>query len=77
MRSPTGLGRRDFMKGIAAALGLGALGVAPELRSEGSPPRIRRHPTLGRTGLEISDISFGSSRSDDPDLPRYALDRGD
>jgi len=31
---------------------------------------------LGRTGLEISDISFGSSRMTDPDLPRYAFDRG-
>src|SRR5690606_22135349 len=34
--------------------------------------------TLGRTGLNISDISFGSSRlrEGEEDLVRYALERG-
>ena len=33
---------------------------------------------LGRTGLEVSDISFGSSRlrTGSEDLVRHALDRG-
>ena len=39
-------------------------------------PRIRRYVTLGRTGLEVSEIGFGSASSHDPDLVRHALDRG-
>lgn len=39
---------------------------------------IERYVTLGRTGLKISDISFGSSRLRDGEenLVRHALDRG-
>jgi hypothetical protein len=40
------------------------------------PARVRRYKTLGRTGLSIADIGFGSSRSHDPDLVLHALDRG-
>jgi hypothetical protein len=32
--------------------------------------------TLGNTGLEISDISFGSSRTSDPAVVRHAFERG-
>jgi predicted aldo/keto reductase-like oxidoreductase len=38
--------------------------------------RIRRYVTLGRTGLEVSEIGFGSASSYDPALVRHALDRG-
>lgn len=63
--------RRDFLRiGAAAALGLGA-GVKAQ-----SAPGIRRYVRLGRTGLEISDISFGSSGTSDPALVRHALARG-
>jgi predicted aldo/keto reductase-like oxidoreductase len=31
---------------------------------------------LGRTGLKVSDISFGSASSADPELVRHALERG-
>jgi len=39
---------------------------------------VKAYKTLGRTGLRISDISFGSSRlhSGEEDLVKYALDRG-
>ncbi|MEE9254189.1 MAG: aldo/keto reductase, partial [Pseudomonadales bacterium] len=39
---------------------------------------MRRYVTLGRTGLEVSDISFGASRlrPGQEDLVRHALDRG-
>ncbi len=37
---------------------------------------VRRYVPLGNTGLNISDISFGSSRSADPELVRHALARG-
>ena len=39
-------------------------------------PTIERHVTLGNTGLRVSDISFGSSRSADPRLVRHAVARG-
>ena len=40
--------------------------------------RVRRYSTLGRTGLKISDISFGSSRltAGNEDLVRHAFDCG-
>lgn len=56
----------------AAAAASGAWGA----RGDGEAPRIRRKAVLGRTGLEVSDISFGSSGSADPALARHALDRG-
>jgi uncharacterized protein len=70
------IARRDFLRlGTGAALGLtaGAQSAPPAAPAQ---PRIRRYVRLGRTGLEISDISFGSASSSDPALIRYALDRG-
>jgi len=64
------------VQGTAITLGLGISTLSAPGWSAPSNPRIRRYRTLGRTGLEISDVSFGSSRSEDPDLPRYAFDRG-
>ena len=60
-------------------LGLGtALAVAPLAlpAAAAAPPQIRRQVRLGRTGLEVSDIGFGSASSSDPDLVRHALERG-
>ena len=37
---------------------------------------IKRHVTLGKTGLSVSEIGFGSASSQDPALISYALDRG-
>ena len=68
------LDRRKFLElGSAATAGL-ALG--PAAGAHADTPSVRRYVTLGRTGLKISDVSFGSSRSADPDLVRHALDRG-
>jgi predicted aldo/keto reductase-like oxidoreductase len=54
-------------------LPVGGLGTA--IAAE--PPRIRRQVRLGRTGLQISDIGFGSSRlKDDEAVVHHALDRG-
>jgi predicted aldo/keto reductase-like oxidoreductase len=68
--------RREFLRlGAGAALGLaaGVQSAPPAAPAEG---HIRRYVRLGRTGLEVSDISFGSASSSDPALVRYALDRG-
>jgi len=69
--------RREFLRRSAAAgVSLSLLPVS-ERAFGAEVPRVRRYAPLGRTGLEISDISFGSSRlGDDPALVRHALDRG-
>ena len=58
-----------------ATLSLGALGLAA-VDAPGAEPARGRLRTLGKTGLRISDISFGSGDTDDPDLVRYAFDQG-
>ena len=71
--------RRKFLGlGTAAAAGLGRIDrvLAKQAAVAPAPPRIRRQVTLGRTGLQVSDISFGSSSLTDADLVRHALDRG-
>jgi predicted aldo/keto reductase-like oxidoreductase len=72
-----GLDRRQFLtRGAAATLGLGVGAVGREAWTAPAEPRVRSYRKLGKTGLEISDISFGSSRSTDPALVRRALDLG-
>jgi hypothetical protein len=70
------LDRREFLR-RSAVTGV-SLSVLPlTLASAGEPPRVRRQVTLGRTGLRIGDIGFGSSRlAGDEALVRHALDRG-
>lgn len=70
--------RRNFLRlGAGTAFGLGALEACHRGDARVAPlPHIQRYPTLGRTGLKVSDISFGSSSSSDPALVRYALERG-
>ncbi|MGD2063722.1 MAG: aldo/keto reductase [Nitrospirota bacterium] len=71
------MNRRNFLRfGVGAA----AWGVAGMVEASQGPPapadRIQRYVPLGRTGLKISDISFGSASSSDPALVRHALARG-
>ena len=66
--------RRRFL-GAGAGLTAGLAGLGPGA-SHATTPRIRGYVTLGNTGLQVSDISFGSSRSSDPRLIRHAAARG-
>ena len=67
--------RRRFLElGATAGAGM-ASGLGPAAQGA-EAPRIRRLVPLGRTGLEVSDISFGSSRLSDPTLVRHAFERG-
>ena len=66
--------RRRFL-GTGAGLTAGLVGLGPGIGRAGTP-RVQRYVTLGNTGLRVSDISFGSSRSADPELVRHAAARG-
>jgi predicted aldo/keto reductase-like oxidoreductase len=69
------LDRRDFLRlGVGAALSLAGVGEGAAAAEPAAC--IRRYVRLGRTGLRVSDISFGSSRTTDPALVRHALERG-
>jgi uncharacterized protein len=63
--------RRNFLK-IGAGTALGS--ALPS--SQAATPGIRQLRRLGRTELKVSDISFGSASSSDPDLVRHAFERG-
>lgn len=69
--------RRDFLAlGAGAALGMAGATIAQQQTTAAGGARIRRYVQLGRTGLEVSDISFGSSGTSDAALVRYAYERG-
>ncbi len=73
------LDRRDFLRSSFAALTASGLPVAAAaaVAPAAEPARVRRYARLGRTDLQISDISFGSSRlRGDESLVRDALERG-
>lgn len=59
-------------------LGAGAVaGLTPLSGLQGRPvPQIQRHVTLGKTGLRVSEIGFGSSSLQNSQLVRHALERG-
>lgn len=69
--------RREFLKiGAGGLLGLAAGGAGAAVEPA-EAPRVRRRVVLGRTGLEIPDVGFGSSRlGDQVDVVQHALARG-
>jgi hypothetical protein len=75
-----GIDRRTFLQqGGRAALGVGAFGVAYAARAASLPagtPTIQKYVPLGKTGLMISDIGFGSSGCPSADIVRHCYDRG-
>ena len=68
--------RRRFLAATAASPSLGWWSARAEPKT--SAPRVRRYARLGRTELEISDISFGASmlRTGQEHLVEHAFDRG-
>jgi predicted aldo/keto reductase-like oxidoreductase len=68
--------RRRFLTTSALGLaGAATAGATPEGTTPADDePRVRRYTTLGRTGLEVSDLSLGGAREEA--VLRYALDRG-
>ena len=73
-----GLDRRQFLqRGVVATVGLGAASL-PGLDALGaaSPAKIQRYGVLGKTGLRVPDIAFGSGGTQDVAVIQHALDRG-
>ncbi len=72
--------RREFLRrGAALGLAPALLPLAGAAAAEPSPepPVVRRRVPLGRTGLEMPDISMGTSAlSGDVALVQHALERG-
>jgi len=71
--------RREFLRmGTGAALAVAGVGAAAVKSRAASEPaaRIQRYARLGRTGLNVSDISLGSSGNADPDVVAHAFDKG-
>jgi uncharacterized protein len=73
------IGRREFIKaGALAGIGLGLGTLGESSAAVPGKPEIRRYSLLGRTGMKISDISFGADRLSpgQEDLVRHAFDAG-
>ncbi len=73
--------RRGFLKktGLAVVGGGVAAGTPIEAAAQPQPPqeiKIREKRTLGRTGFQVSDISFGTGSLDTPAVLAVALDMG-
>ena len=68
--------RRFLAVGGAAALGLATGPAWARMLAEETGPMIKRYRTLGRTGVEVSDISMGCGSIADSDVVRYAYDHG-
>jgi len=77
MTEPESPARRRFLRRSAASVAALAPGLLPAVGRAGEH-RVRGYRTLGRTGLRVSDISFGASRlrAGEEDLVRHALERG-
>jgi aryl-alcohol dehydrogenase-like predicted oxidoreductase len=79
MRSKTT--RRDFLRmmGAAAGVAVGATlpGIPPGTSAATSPPAdgLERRP-LGKTGFQVRTIGFGAMTTRDPEVIRFAVDRG-
>src|SRR5512136_1733424 len=76
--------RRNFIVTLATGVfGLGAAGrlqagqaVSQAGQKESSPPKIKKYNPLGKTGLKVSDVSFGAISLFEPNVLRYAYDCG-
>ena len=76
--------RRNFITTLASGvLGLGVAGktkagpAAPGLgQKESVEPKIKKYNALGKTGLKVSDVSFGAISLFEPNVLRYAYECG-
>src|SRR5450759_2540210 len=79
MRSRTT--RRDFLRMMGAAAGVAVSatlpGIPPSASAATSPsPGALEKRALGKTGLQVGTIGFGAMTTRDPEVIRFAVDRG-
>ncbi|NTV82291.1 MAG: aldo/keto reductase, partial [Candidatus Aminicenantes bacterium] len=67
--SAAGLGAKERIIGQAAAPAQAPVQTKPELK-------IKEYRTLGRTGVKVSDVSFGAGNLSNDNVLRAALDAG-
>jgi predicted aldo/keto reductase-like oxidoreductase len=73
--------RELFKRGALAGLGVVLAPLATGASTDAPTtdrPQVRRYAELGKTGMKVSDISFGSSRlrAGQEDIVRHAFDAG-
>ncbi len=70
--------RRDFIKGSVALSSVAALGTAQAVAKEAQDgsPQVQSYRRVGRTGMQISDISFGAGKLPSAGMVLRAIDRG-
>ena len=79
MRSRTT--RRDFLRMMGAAAGVAVGATLPGIPANASgatslsPGALEKRP-LGKTGLQAGTIGFGAMTTRDPEVIRFAVDRG-
>jgi predicted aldo/keto reductase-like oxidoreductase len=74
-KEDTIMNRREFLKTTAVATG--AMAVSPlRVVSAKDKPRVKRFQGIGKTGLKMSDISFGTGRLPSSSMVLRAIDRG-
>ncbi len=67
--------RRDFLK--TSAITAAALAVSPlNVSAVKEKPTVKRYNEIGKTGLKMSDISFGTGRLPSSSMVLRAIDRG-
>jgi predicted aldo/keto reductase-like oxidoreductase len=67
--------RREFLKTTAMATA-GLAGTSLHAESPQEKPKVRKYRKLGRTGIEISDVSFGTGSLPSASMILRAIDRG-
>lgn len=72
------MNRRDFLKASAlvTAIGVNPLRVDAKEHQEGSKPTIKAYREIGKTGIKMSDISFGAGRLPSGSMMLRAIDAG-
>ncbi|MEW6365386.1 MAG: aldo/keto reductase [Acidobacteriota bacterium] len=75
------ISRRNFLTSVSA--GVAGMSLDRTGRSEsagpegqGAAPKVQKYKPFGKTGLKISDVSFGVISLFDANVLRYAYDRG-
>lgn len=75
----TNLNRRNFLTAFGS--GLLSLGLTKNVKASSpsmgnAQPKIQKYNPLGKTGLKVSDVSFGAISLFEPNVLRYAYDCG-